>query len=219
MKYLEAPTLAALSSKLNQVTESDMKLNCRIELYSCKMSTVQKKLSRKLRQDYLKEADDVFVTLSDSSKGKMDDPESCKVYGYLISTLNESFQDYDFSSVKPDQFQCVDSVNTAVNTINRHLCEVSEMNMANYTVDLWNEVDQTIQLKDCIVYTYISDLSDDPLSEGQIWSFNYFFYNKELRKVLFIACTAKSAFSTSESYNLFPGMSQEDVIDEEVIDM
>ena len=35
MKYLEAPTLAALSSKLNQVTESDMKLNCRIELYSC----------------------------------------------------------------------------------------------------------------------------------------------------------------------------------------
>ena len=35
MKYLEAPTLSALSSKLNQVTESDMKLNCRIELYSC----------------------------------------------------------------------------------------------------------------------------------------------------------------------------------------
>ena len=75
------------------------------------MSTVQKKLSRKLRQDYLKEADDAFVTLSDSSnilveafaadflndvEGKMDDPESCKVYGYLISTLNESFQDYDF---------------------------------------------------------------------------------------------------------------------------
>ena len=78
------------------------------------MSTVQKKLSRKLRQDYLKEADGVFVTLSDSSnilveafgadflngvEGKMDDPESCKVYGYLISTLNESFQDYDFRFV------------------------------------------------------------------------------------------------------------------------
>ena len=38
MKYLEAPTLSALSSKLNQVTESDMKLNCRIELYSCAVS-------------------------------------------------------------------------------------------------------------------------------------------------------------------------------------
>ena len=38
----------------------------------------------------------------------------------------------------------------------------------DYTADLWNEVDQTIQLRDCIVYTYISDLSDDPLSEGQM---------------------------------------------------
>ena len=76
-----------------------------------KMSTVQKRLSRKLRQDYLKDVDDAFVTLSDSTnilctafpkgfldcvQGKMDDPETCKVYGYLISTLNESFPDYDF---------------------------------------------------------------------------------------------------------------------------
>lgn len=75
------------------------------------MSTEQKRLSRKLRQDYLKDVDDAFVTLSDSTnilwrgllqgfldsvQGKMDDPETCKVYGYLISTLNESFPDYDF---------------------------------------------------------------------------------------------------------------------------
>ena len=26
----------------------------------------------------------------------MDDPELCKVYGYLISTLNMSYPDYDF---------------------------------------------------------------------------------------------------------------------------
>lgn len=31
-----------------------------------------------------------------SVEGKMDDPETCKVYGYLISTLNSSFPDYDF---------------------------------------------------------------------------------------------------------------------------
>ena len=35
MKYLEKPSLSALSSKLNMVTEGDLKLNCRIELYSC----------------------------------------------------------------------------------------------------------------------------------------------------------------------------------------
>lgn len=40
--------------------------------------------------------------------------------------------------------------------------------MQDYTVNMWNEIDQVIQLKDCIVYTYISDLCDDPLSEGQM---------------------------------------------------
>ena len=79
-----------------------------------------------------------------------------------------------------------------------------------YTTELWNEIDSAIQLHDCCVYSYINDLSDDPLSEGQMylilkgiwnnsWSFNYFFYNKELRKVLFFACTAKR-FISSFSY-------------------
>ena len=77
MKYLEVPSLSVLSSKMNQVTQSDMKLNCRIELYSCesclcewivgKMSTEQKKLSRKLRQDLLRDSEDAFVTISEST--------------------------------------------------------------------------------------------------------------------------------------------------------
>ena len=31
------------------------------------MSAVQKKLSRKLREDYLKDSDDAFITMTDSS--------------------------------------------------------------------------------------------------------------------------------------------------------
>ena len=65
-----------------------------------------------------------------------------------------------------------------------------------YTTELWNEIDSAIQLHDCCVYSYINDLSDDPLSEGQMylilkgiwnnsWSFNYFFYNKELANSYF----------------------------------
>lgn len=41
------------------------------------------------------------------------------------------------------------------------------------------------------------------------WSFNYFFYNKELRKILYLACTAKSAFLPSESFTNFPSFSPE----------
>ena len=38
-----------------------------------------------------------------------------------------------------------------------------------YTTELWNEIDSAIQLHDCCVYSYINDLSDDPLSEGQMY--------------------------------------------------
>ena len=172
-----------------------MQLDCRIEMYSCKMSPEQKKLSRRLRQDYLKDVEH----LSYSSKGKLEDPEMCKVYGFLISTLNLSFPDYDFSNVKPDHFCCVESTSHAINEINRRLCEVPDIDFGS----VWSEIDSAIQLRNCLVYSYLSDLSDDPLSEGQIWSFNYFFYNKELKKVLFFACTARSAFSGMETPDSF----------------
>ena len=29
-------------------------------------------------------------------------------------------------------------------------------------------------------------------SEGTLWSFDYFFYNKKLKKILFFACSTKS---------------------------
>ena len=145
------------------------------------------------------------------------------------------------SSVKPDQFRSIDSVPQAINDINHHLSEVYEISMRSndyhvdlcedFTTELWNEIDSAIQLHNCCVYSYINDLSDDPLSEGQMytfrfiisvisrWSFNYFFYNKEIRKILFIACTAKSAFKSSESYANLQFMSQEDLLDDCPIDI
>ncbi|KAK8822724.1 hypothetical protein WA556_001617 [Blastocystis sp. ATCC 50177/Nand II] len=209
MKYLEVPPLSSLCAKINQNTESGIRLNCRIEVYSCKMSAVQKKLSRKLREDYLKDSDDAFVTMTDSSREKMDDPEVCKVYGYLISTLNASYSDYDFSSLRPDQFRSIQSVDSAMSDINRHLCEIPEVSQNNVLASLWKEIDKAITLRDTLVYTYISDLSEDPLSEGNMWSFNYFFYNKESKKMLFIACSSKSTFHPSESFSTFPVLSQE----------
>ena len=118
--------------------------------------------------------------------------------------------------------------------INRHLCEIPEVSQNSVVCDsdsgidvlasLWKEIDKAITLRDTLVYTYISDLSEDPLSEGNMWkrsggfthrwSFNYFFYNKESKKMLFIACSSKrwwfsipvtnSTFHPSESFSTFP---------------
>ena len=70
------------------------------------------------------------------------------------------------SNVKPDHFCCVDSTSRAINEINRQLCEVPEIDFGS----VWSEIDSAIQLRNCLVYSYLSDLSDDPLSEGQMYN-------------------------------------------------
>ena len=56
---------------------------------------------------------------------------------------------------------------------------------------LWEVIDEEITLRDCDVYSYNPDLSSDPFGEdGCIWSFNYFFYNKKLKRIVFFRCRA-----------------------------
>ena len=39
---------------------------------------------------------------------------------------------------------------------------------------------------DCTLRSYKSDLESDPFGEkGSVWSFNYFFYNKKLKRILY----------------------------------
>ena len=68
------------------------------------------------------------------------------------------------STVKPDHFRCIEDVSQAIRDINSQLCEVPDVD----SVSLWREIDSAIQLHNCLVYSYVSDLSDDPLSEGQM---------------------------------------------------
>ena len=39
--------------------------------------------------------------------------------------------------------------------------------------------------------SYNPDLNSDPYGEeGTLWSFNYFFYNKKMKRILFLTCRA-----------------------------
>jgi hypothetical protein len=41
--------------------------------------------------------------------------------------------------------------------------------------------------------SYKSDLESDPFGEkGSVWSFNYFFYNKKLKRILYLSCRGLS---------------------------
>lgn len=62
---------------------------------------------------------------------------------------------------------------------------------------LWSAVDDEVILSECDIYSYNPDLSCDPFGEpGCLWSFNYFFYNKKLKRIVFY----KSSSEVSKTF-------------------
>ena len=53
-----------------------------------------------------------------------------------------------------------------------------------------------------VICSYRPDGTSDPFSEtGIIWSFNFFFHNKRLRRVLFVTCRADCKTATNDEGN------------------
>jgi hypothetical protein len=66
--------------------------------------------------------------------------------------------------------------------------------------ELWQAVDEVIGLVDCDVYTYRAVAEGDPFTdEANLWSFNYFFYSKKLKRILYFSCRAVSKTAEEDS--------------------
>ena len=133
----------------------------------------------------------------------------------LILTLNSSFPDYDFASIKPCDFEKI-HVSNAVRRINERLSELA-VEKASFLSDLWNAMDDVVRLSECEVYSYAPqarDEDDDPLSfltqtlidsvdqpndtssvssstSTVLWSFNFFFVNKSQKRIVFFTCVER----------------------------
>ncbi len=108
----------------------------------------------------------------------------------------------------------------AMQEVNKNLAEVMLSDGTPLVDHLWSAVNETIALSDCQVFTYIPDLESDPFSLGCLyvpchghvqtlgstrpstcgaltascrWSFNYFFVNTSLKKILYFTCIARFA--------------------------
>ncbi|KAF8932844.1 RNA polymerase III-inhibiting protein maf1 [Dissophora ornata] len=208
MKFLEYPGMDAINSALNFDTP-ECKVHGRVEPYSCKAAGADKKLYKQLESKYdpssqtmMSPPDDDGFNIRNiiSPFGPMDQPASRKTLFYLIGTLNASFPDYDFSDVKPEQFRKEPSVPIVVNSINSTLFNHGN-ERAVKELGLWDSVDQLIDLEDSDVYSYNPDIDSDPNDEedgGTLWSFNYFFYNKKLKRIIYFTMRGVSIGVTTE---------------------
>ena len=148
-----------------------------------------KVLARQLSKDL--ETDPTSPVLTSTPLGDLHDAATRRLLINLISTLNASFPDYDFSTIKPEDFLRVRDVSTAVSVANKSLAETLVPDGTPVLEQLWAAVNEAVVLKDCEVFSYIPDLDSDPFSASSLWSFNFFFVNKPLKKILFFFCIAR----------------------------
>ncbi|OQR93932.1 hypothetical protein THRCLA_08304 [Thraustotheca clavata] len=194
MKYLEEARLDWANAAMSEVSVGDRVLNGRLECFSCKKAGADKKLAKSLEAAYIQSA------TASGSIGSLADANTRKLLINLISTMNASFPDYDFSDLKPEQFKKEIDLRIVVNSINTQLAEIVEMDDLSFLEKLWESIFAAIQPRDCEIYTYIPDMDgcSDPFSEGTLWSFNYFFYNKNMKKILYFTCMSRSIFSDTD---------------------
>ena len=154
--------------------------------------------------------------------GPLSRPRNRKTFAYLIATLNASHPDYDFSHLlRPSDFRREKSLKRVINTLDTTLYNLRPRPTSNFALgsaphwsasvstsapppspgnEMWNPrmwrlIDKEMDLKNCFIYCYLPE--EDPYDgeEGAIWSFNYFFFNKERKRVCYIYLRGLSAIS------------------------
>lgn len=78
-----------------------------------------------------------------------------------------------------------------MNSIDANLSAIAGEHYHNLRSAIWSAIDDEMNLTECDIYSYNPDLNSDPYGEpGCLWSFNYFFYNKKLKRIVFFTCRA-----------------------------
>ncbi|KAI8090047.1 Maf1 regulator-domain-containing protein [Halteromyces radiatus] len=194
MKFLQVDSLDVLNSVF-EWESAEAQLTGRIEAYSCKSAGSDKKLFKHMENKYNMvmsgsiSPDDHLPIISPF--GRLDESAPRKTFFYLLATLNAAFPDNDFSDVRPDQFSKQPAVDMVINSVNTTLFNLGNDFIVN-KYRMWDILDELVELNECDVYSYTADIDDDPMvEEGYLWSMNYFFFNRKLKRMVFFSVNSR----------------------------
>ncbi|WJX15014.1 hypothetical protein P8452_05208 [Trifolium repens] len=190
MKFLECAPLDRLNDFLDNLNLGERTIKGCLEAYSCKHSGADKKLSVSLSNeilDYLgKSSDNDSASPVESLSART----SRKTLVYLVLALYHMYPDYDFSAVKAHQFFTEESWDSFKQFFDAYMFEASKEWVETFEgvslLDaLFKAIDEVVTLADCEIYGYLPDSEADPLPDrGAIWSFNFLFYNRKLKRIV-----------------------------------
>ncbi|KAI8874268.1 Maf1-domain-containing protein [Ramicandelaber brevisporus] len=204
MKYFEDKQLEYVNEVLAFDTPSDGRVLGRIETYVCSISAAERKryneFESRIQMELLEATtvspDGVFRHSIESPFGPLESKTSRRALFFLLSTLNSAFPDCDFTSVKPDMFTRESSAWYAIGEINTALSSAGGKDIIKES-RIWEAVDVAVKLDECEVYSFHPSEAFDPYDDegGSVWSLNYFFYNKRMKRLVFFTtrCLSHSA--------------------------
>eukprot|EP01006_Ploeotia_vitrea_P038973 TRINITY_DN66300_c2_g1_i1.p1 TRINITY_DN66300_c2_g1~~TRINITY_DN66300_c2_g1_i1.p1 ORF type:complete len:233 (+),score=126.62 TRINITY_DN66300_c2_g1_i1:230-928(+) len=127
-----------------------------------------------------------------SPLGPLDKSSTRKLLVNLISTMNSTFPDYDFSEIRPDDFEHQTLHSAVVNSINSMMLLPLEKKHPALRMRFWKMLNQVIDFDQSEIYSFLADTDSDVFGAGKLWSFNYFMYNKKQKKIVFLMASAQS---------------------------
>ncbi|KAG8526750.1 uncharacterized protein KY384_008179 [Bacidia gigantensis] len=172
-----------------------------------------------LPPDEAREAGEALNLSRASPFGPLSQISSRRTFAYLIATLNASHPDYDFSqTLRPSDFRRERSIRKVMNIFDTTLYNLRPRHISvsafpgrtsaiipatppgieKWEPKMWDQINQAIELSECSVYTYAPE--DDPLTDSEdeaaLWSFNYFFFNKNKKRVCYLYLRGLSRVGT-----------------------
>ncbi|XP_026408333.1 repressor of RNA polymerase III transcription MAF1 homolog [Papaver somniferum] len=200
MKYLEFTNLDRINQFLNYVSFGEYCIKGSLEAYSCKHTGTDKKLSFSLDQEILDYLGQSADSDPPSPASILSSRSSRKTLIYLVLTLGHMYPDYDFSAVQAHRFFREEDWTSVKQTYDTYMFEVAKEWAAasggsDLLESLYKSLDEVVKLGECEIYCYSPepDSDGDPfLERGAIWSFNFFFYNRKIKRVISFRCCCLS---------------------------
>lgn len=193
----EPPRLRKRSSSVGILTEADK-------------DTENAAPNKRQRSCSFDQAMAIFPTKRPTALGDFTQQATRRLMTDLILTLNLSFPDYDFGSVKASDFTKVRATR-AMEEINRQLAEWARKHQSigskTLLEDLWESINEAVPLRDCDVYSFSppdgslvtswdDEEEDENTASTNLWSFYYLFVNKTTKRILLFTATESMKATT-----------------------
>eukprot|EP01083_Nonionella_stella_P001901 5469_1 len=208
VKYLVIPALESLNASLQRINFGDHSICGQLNCYSLKMVQKDKKLVKHLQREYSnekmaqhhinrnrivnpEELDHSLQKLVHVSVGNLHEFSTIRLISYFISTLNNTYTDFDFTSTEPSQFE-MESPQIVNETINARLAPLSKSNPL-LMESFWKHINSVMDLTHCQFYSFIpSDDVMNVLRPHSLWNIDYFVVNIKKKQLLYLSLYAQN---------------------------